>query len=316
MECDYVIGIDGGGTRSRGVVLALDGTELASADGGGLNFYTTSQGLFARHLNQVLEALQGEMGESRCLKTVIGTAALFDCATPLEQSMALEGVKVDSLGDISLVGDAVTAVSGAGGGRETILVISGTGSIAVRLLSGGEAVFSGGLGPMLGGDPGSAFWMASRALEAVQRQFCRDRALGALGKLLCDYFGTTDIMGIVSYVHQVDDGRSRLASAAKMLAESRHFDVTKEWQVIERDAGMALAGLISPLIDGYGNEGEKIYISGSVLTLNEWVRQSLAAALNVTHGREFTLATPRHDAAVGAGLMALRSGPSLMEGCE
>ena len=74
---DYVIGIDGGGTRSRGVALRVDGKVLASTRGGALNFYATSQALFARNLNELVEALQSEVGESRCLRTVVGTAALF-----------------------------------------------------------------------------------------------------------------------------------------------------------------------------------------------------------------------------------------------
>jgi N-acetylglucosamine kinase-like BadF-type ATPase len=306
MTEDYVIGIDGGGTCSRGIAVAVNGDVLAEANGGALNFHTTSQSLFVANLSQLCLALQAGLEDRHCIRTLVGTAALFDRPTEAEYEQAVAGLDRESLGVLVLVGDAVTAATGATGGKSGVLVISGTGSIGVRVSETGEPAFSGGLGPLLGGDPGSAFWMVSQALIAAQRRSCEVGELCAMGRFLCREFDVVDIPGMISKIYRLEEGSQRLAELAGRLATCDDPLVLEMWRCIEMDAGKALSDLVRPLLGKANEETVDLFVSGSVLMRNLNVRKALKEMLDSRLEHDVALRTPQHDAVAGAAIMALR----------
>ena len=303
MDGTCVIGIDGGGTRSGGVALDREGQVCAEAEGGALNFYTTSNAEFAANLNELLAKLRRALGARRCVGAVIGTAALFGEATDEEQREALSAVNTNDLGNLLLVGDAVTAAYGATGGGPGILIISGTGSIAIRW-DGREVAFSGGLGPMIDGDPGSASWMVAQALIRVQREACEGRADSRLTDALFDYFRVDSLDSLISKIYRSESPRQHMAAGAEILAASLGGDENCQWREIEEQAGKALAELAAPLLDRVDPKPTDLFISGSVLAGNPRVREGLKAGLQRRVGGSLSLQSPQYDAIRGAALMA------------
>lgn len=53
----YLVGIDGGGTKSQAVLTDLDGTSLAAAQGSGLNPLIVGWEKFGEHFRQILADL-------------------------------------------------------------------------------------------------------------------------------------------------------------------------------------------------------------------------------------------------------------------
>lgn len=303
MDGTCVIGIDGGGTRSGGVAMDREGLVFAEAEGGALNFYTTSNAEFAANLNELLAKLRRALGVRPCVGTVIGTAALFGEATDEEQREALSAVNTNGLGNVLLVGDAVTAAYGATGGRPGILIIAGTGSIAIRW-DGREVAFSGGLGPMIDGDPGSASWMVAQALIRVQREACERRADSRLTEALFDYFCVHSLDSLISKIYRSDSPRQHMAAGAEILASTFGEVDQCQWSEIERHAGQALADLVTPLLVGLDPKPTDLFISGSVLGKNPRVREGLMAGLQGRVGSSLNLQGPQYDAIRGAALMA------------
>src|SRR5204862_7568768 len=77
---------------------------------------------------------------------------------------------VQTLGikNVELVSDGDIALYGATDGRPGVVVISGTGSIAVGMNRQGKRATAGGWGPVAG-DEGSGSWIARHALQYVAR---------------------------------------------------------------------------------------------------------------------------------------------------
>jgi N-acetylglucosamine kinase-like BadF-type ATPase len=69
---------------------------------------------------------------------------------------------------IVVLSDVEAALLGALGGRPGLLILAGTGSIALGVDATGRWGREGGLGPLLG-DDGSAFWMGREWLRATAR---------------------------------------------------------------------------------------------------------------------------------------------------
>jgi len=67
---------------------------------------------------------------------------------------------------VRVISDAEAAYLGALGGRAGMLLLAGTGSMALGKDASGQWVRAGGLGPLLG-DEGSAFWIGREWLRAT-----------------------------------------------------------------------------------------------------------------------------------------------------
>ena len=141
-ESGYVIGIDGGSSASHGIAVDASGRVLAKSKGGALNFYTTSDQIFRENLQQLMSELKRPFANRYCLHTVVGTAALMDVPDNLELERAFGGFDLPDRKQLTLVGDAVTAAFGATKGAPGVLIISGTGSIAVSIASFKKFCFS------------------------------------------------------------------------------------------------------------------------------------------------------------------------------
>ena len=83
MVAGFVIGVDGGGTRSRAVAVSIEGERLGEVNGGPLNVNTTETGTFTESLDGLFQQFRDlhRLDASAAVQTVIGTASLFVSTT-------------------------------------------------------------------------------------------------------------------------------------------------------------------------------------------------------------------------------------------
>lgn len=127
-------------------------------------------------------------------------------------------------GRVRVIADAEAALLGALGDRPGVLLLAGTGSIAIGRDAGGRLARAGGLGPLVG-DDGSAFWLGREWLRvtgdggspAVRRLVTRPDAVARIATLAPDVLarargGDRRARAIVR------DGQARLAALARQVA--------------------------------------------------------------------------------------------------
>ncbi len=306
MAAPFVIGIDGGGTWSRAVALSVEGEPFGEADGGPLNFNTTSPEIFRESLGNILQQFADVHGLSLpAEQTVIGTASLFTSLDSCETASVC-GAQV-SADRLTIVGDVVTALYGASFGTPGLLVVSGTGSIAAAVDDDGQCYTTGGLGPAIGGDPGSARWIANEVLLHASTESCNGAESTNLTNFICRYFGVSEFQQWIPQVYSGAEPAKRLAGLSHAMAESE-LNGQPFWLGILRRAGVCLAKLCVPLLSKLdsANWPGVVHVSGSVLTNSEPVRASFAAELKAKAKREVAVESPVLPAAEGAALMALK----------
>ncbi|MBC8243151.1 MAG: hypothetical protein H8E20_02040 [Verrucomicrobia bacterium] len=302
----FVIGIDGGGSRSRAVALSAEGELLGEVDGGPLNFNTTSPGMFRESLGDILRQFGDVHGLGPvAAQTVIGTASLFTSLNPGEAAKVCDGLLPAER--LAVVGDVVTALYGATLGTAGMLVVSGTGSIAAAMDGDGQCHTSGGLGPAIGGDPGSARWIANEVLLHASAESCNGEQPTELTNLVCHHFGIESFQQLIPVIYSGTEPAKRLAGLSQAVAESE-LAGQPFWQGILREAGARLAKLCVPLLTRLGSGGWPgvVHVTGSVLAHSEPVRASFAAELTARAKREVAVESPALPAAEGAALMALQ----------
>jgi N-acetylglucosamine kinase-like BadF-type ATPase len=140
-----------------------------------------------------------------------------------------------------VVHDTVIAHAGALDGQPGIVVIAGTGSVALgNAVPGGPLVRAGGWGYFFG-DEGSAVWLAARAIGAAMRAEDRGEHT-ALRDRAFAFYGTTSLRAIQHAFAHGEIGRAALAAfAPDVLACAAAGDPAA--REIRRLGAQALAGL-------------------------------------------------------------------------
>ena len=179
----YYIGIDGGGTKTKFLVgRVVEGFKADGADAAGLEVigeYTAGGCHYMQIGFDGVEDLMRKGIESACDNAGIepddldfvyaGFAGYGDVIS--DQPMLDDALR-KAFGDIPYAAgnDSENALEGALAGHPGINIIAGTGSIGSGRNEAGEFMRCGGWHYVLGGDEGSAYWIAWNLLKEYSRQ--------------------------------------------------------------------------------------------------------------------------------------------------
>lgn len=164
----YIIGIDGGGTGTVGILTTETGQRLAHVQAGPSNYHVVS----AAKTQTVLKSLVEEL----CEKAGIPLTSPIHFCLGMAGLGRVEDKKVigricDELGiseNRILTHDAHIALVGGTEKQQGVIVISGTGAIVYGINANGKEARASGWGYLLG-DEGSGYDIAIKGLRAVAR---------------------------------------------------------------------------------------------------------------------------------------------------
>ena len=155
-EGHLVVGVDLGGTQIR--VLALtDGRPCGRYQGA-----TTDEDGLGNLLRKLWKRQHWSARTVAAL--VVAAKGIWTEGERRSLAQRLDGLA----GRVLVVPDAQAALLGALDGQAGVLILAGTGSIAVGRDDRGRWTRAGGLGPLLG-DEGSGFWLGREWLRAISR---------------------------------------------------------------------------------------------------------------------------------------------------
>jgi len=256
---ELIVGVDGGGTGSRALIMDLAGTELARAEGPPALILPSDPGAAAEAIGTTVAraaegigapvpfkalwaglAGAGRVGEREAVEIALRSMGL---AQEVRVGMDVEGAHRDAFG------------TGSG-----VLLVVGTGSMAWGRDPEGREVRVGGWGGILG-DEGSGYWLGLRGLQAVARAADGRGPSTILSKILLRTLRLTDPQALIPWMASASKGEvAALAplvldaaeggdpAGAEVLKEGldallRHLEVVRSrWPTEEEPIPMALVG--------------------------------------------------------------------------
>jgi glucosamine kinase len=162
---DLVVGVDGGGSKTRVILADAEGNHLADVTGGGSAMAPGRADHCADVIGELVrQAVQtAEVGE-RLKVLVAGVAGVGREPEARALTVALEDLE---LADAVIVqGDGEIALTDAFGNGPGVMLIAGTGSIAYGRGPSRVLARCGGWGPAFG-DEGSGAWIGRKSLGIV-----------------------------------------------------------------------------------------------------------------------------------------------------
>ena len=187
-----ILGIDGGGTRTRASI--LDGDKLlAHAENGSIKRLRVGAEAAETHLRALLKEVYAQAGVTGVYAASVGVASASmpgtaEWITAVFNDFAVERSEV--------VGDEVIALDAAFRGGPGILQIAGTGSNTIGRAPDGSRESAGGWSSHLG-DEGSGYWIGLHSLRRALKAHDREQPTQIL-ETIGEIWGTPDLDDLVN----------------------------------------------------------------------------------------------------------------------
>ena len=265
-----VIGLDIGGTKTRGVRFE-NGQPVADESAGSSNVQNVSREEAARHLSELFARIGGGT-----VARVYAGAGGIDTDEDAAALAALIAPHVPAA-KITVVHDSRLLLA-AGGASTGVAVIAGTGSAAWGKNEHGEEARAGGWGYLLG-DEGSGYWLGREAVRHSLRRMNQGLEPDELTTALLQSCHVEDPNKLIALFHSPETGRRFWAQQARFVVEAADAGHEASRALVER-AGRDLAGLTAQALTKLGIKGPVILGGGlgmNVPRLQESFRRSLAA---------------------------------------
>lgn len=302
---NYVIGVDGGGTKTEFVLLECSGNVIGRIKGDSTNYQVIGGEKLKKELIRGFNSLinNANINSNKIDHIFLGLAGAgrdSDRKEILSLFSDTEFVK-----KITVDSDAMAALAGAFGTAPGIIIISGTGAICFGKNSKGDIVRAGGWGYLLG-DEGSGYFIGREAIIAALKDLDGRGEKTKLRSRLEKHFNLNSIDQIIPQIYQNKIDRVAIANLAIIVFEQANQGDTIAEEIIRR-TGKEL-GLLAKAVAqrlSFENDEIKVALIGSIfkqkdLLVNEISKELYEVSWNIE------INDPKFAPQFGAALLALQ----------
>ncbi len=254
----WFLGIDGGGTHTRALIVHRSGAVLGMGEAGSSNYHSAGLARAVASLGEAVAAARAEArvtGEAEgAFLGLAGVKSASDHLALREPLAGLNLVKPKSPPALGLDHDLRIALAGGCGDSPGIVVVAGTGSAAYGRDLSGHAAQSGGWGWLLD-DQGGGVWLAVQGLRRVMEAADGRAPATRLEPALFAELGVTTARDAMQWAMRPDATPSQLAALASVVVEASADDAAARDIVREgaRQLACLVAALLSRLDFGVGD---------------------------------------------------------------
>jgi N-acetylglucosamine kinase-like BadF-type ATPase len=296
---DYVLGVDGGGTWTRSIIMDTEGNILGQGRSGPCNPLTI--GLNQAYLNIIAASKEAQkLSAEEVRYSVFGIAGVERSKTK-EQLIQLLSKEYSFL---EIVSDTSSALSGAIGGTPGIAVIAGTGSNVYGLNEEGETARSGGWGWRIG-DEGSGYTIGREGINAALKAHDLRGPKTTLTNKIIEKLNINEIEDIIDWVYAPDRQPKDIADLVPLVVES-YRDGDTVASLILSEAGVELGMVTNSVIRKLNMKGGfKVACIGGVF-MNGGAYNIAFEEVVRREAPHCELVSPRFSPTVGSALIALK----------
>lgn len=298
----YLMGIDGGGSSIRVVIITPDTNVLAEYLGPAVNPSAVGRDEAARRIQDAMrESIQqAQLAPDQIAAVGIGIAGASNrYEWAVEWLRRLAG-QVTPQARIIPSSDYEIALVGAHGQRFGILLLAGTGSLAYGVNAAGESALIGGWGYLLG-DEGSGYWFGSQALRAVARMADGRGRRTALYDAVMTALNFSTPLDLIPFLYGSAPRVADVARLAPLVLECAAQGDSMARGLVETGA-LELALAVRAVAHRLDMHGLAPMFAGSLLTTPNPLSNLLCSLLDMDG-----IPTPRYSPAIGAALLALEA---------
>ena len=304
----YVLGLDGGGSRTLCVILDESGREISRGQGGPSNHQSVGVEAASEAIADALATTTNAVGNPPLAAACWGMAGLD---RPEDEHILKQmAERLQPEVQVEVVHDSTIAlVGGTDGKRAGVVIISGTGSIAVGYHPSGRMARASGWGHLLG-DEGSGHYIALRALNAATRAHDGRGPSTTLIDALIEAVHVATLEDLANRIYLEGWTAPEVAALAPVVLKAAE-EGDEQAVVIVQQAGTELALAARVVIEALGmvNDDFEVVLSGGIFKGSSRMAEIIRQELKVVNPRAQVI-LPRREPVIGAGLIALEAARS------
>lgn len=241
MSADFLLGVDGGGTKTVALLANRASEIVGHGSGGSSNYRAVGADAALAALKQAVgQALAEAHGEISQVKAACFGLAGVDRLSEHVHLNELLGVYLPAA-RLKIVNDAELILAAGTPAGWGIGIISGTGSIIFGKAADGRTARGGGWGYILG-DEGSGYGIGLAALRAVARASDRRAPPTALTEHILAYWKLTKPNDLIEKVYSMQTARVEIAAVAGIVEETAQGGDAIAIEIMQREAGELALG--------------------------------------------------------------------------
>lgn len=273
----YVIGVDGGGTKTETVAYSLDGEVLGKVLTGFGNLVNGKDEAL-RNINAGVEELINKLGKEDLAKVYLGLAGSeVGNNAQIVQDELKNKFNIDAV----VMNDSELALKAMLKGNDGILTIAGTGSISFGINKGTQFK-CGGWGQLLG-DEGAAYKISIEAFKNMIHEYDYGIGLSNLSKAILESLDLNDVDDIVGFVYSKT--KDEIASICPIVSKFAENGDKIALEIMKNEA-TAIAKTTARVYEALEFEECQIGLVGGVIRKSKVARETfetyLKEKVNVT----------------------------------
>lgn len=281
MESKYILGVDGGGTKTTVNIADLDGKVLSGCITGSSNYKSIGKEAAKENINCAVFGAMGKLGEKDCrgIKSSCFGIAGNDTKYDLEIYKKIifnEKLKVFLDPSRTMICNDARIGLEAGSIRENrIMVICGTGSNCFGLNQHGKEARTGGWDYILG-DEGSGYSIAVKALKAVMKAYDGRITKTILSNEILKYLELRSEIDIVEWVYKEGMTKEKIADIANAVCRAAELgdNISRNIFASEANEVEAAISVVADKLDIKGKDFDLVIV-GSVFKCEKYFKQVL-----------------------------------------
>ena len=270
---DYILGVDGGGTKTLALLGDLDGNVLARGVSGSSNYNAVGFDAACSALESAIRMARIDYpGEISALCFGLAGAGRKE---DIEQFQNWAARKFP-MTTVRVISDAeILLIAGVPSGPALVL-ICGTGSIVYGRTVTGELIRAGGWGYLFG-DEGSGYAIRIAALRAVMQAYDGRGPETLLSELVLERYGLHTPPELVPAIYGAESPRSAVANLSDLVEQAAGQGDSVAIAILE-ESSRELAGAIAAVYLKLGASTVPLIVTGGTILHGRYLKMAFNRA--------------------------------------
>lgn len=303
----YVLGIDGGGTKTQALIADEEGHVRGWGKGGPSNYDDVGT---ERAKIGIAEAVQiarqrASLPDAPFASVFLGMAGVVSEKDRAAIHSIAQDLSLAADENIDIDHDCRIALAGGLSGRPGIVLIAGTGSSCYGRNSSEESWISGGWGHLIS-DEGSSYWLGIQAMRSAAAS-ADGRMHSILKQLVQDHFRLKEMRDLMHRMYVIGMSRAEVASLAPLVIQAAQQGDEVALDLLRQGAS-DLAQIVSAVADKLHYSGGRCELAlvGGLFNAGDVVLSPLHVAIQ-NRLPDCRILFAELPPASGAALLALKS---------
>lgn len=301
----FVIGVDGGGTKTAALLAGMQGEIIARSVSGGSNLRDSGIETAAKNVAKAIHELLGGREDAEIESVFIGLPAVEEEFKDKKEEVVLElkkdkNIKKIFSGEVVVGSDQLVAFRSGSKSENGIVAISGTGS-AVHGWNNGKEFLTNNWGWLV--SKGSGNWIGLNAAQAIVDRFGEEGRMNILRETVFEELSFKDVNDFLKFVYGNPAGNlPRLSALCDKAANAGDPVARGILEQAGKETALSVCAVAGKL--EFSGTVPLVLVGGTFRS--KWVLDELKKDVQLCHSGDFEFIIPR-DPAEGAVRLALEA---------